>query len=190
MFCIDRMSMKRLLIVTFILLSACLPALSQINRSAIGEIDTYTKGIDRFIKSKPKSRLFRDVSTSQKSNWREVRAKQAEGLYETAEVWTREGKVVAANFALSSPSGDWMHFINYYFRADGSLAKIEAQLNTFYGNVSVLRKRYYDANRKQLKATERYLDLETRKAVKPPDFIDHQIPMYSRVATLPFGRLL
>jgi hypothetical protein len=177
-------------LVAVILLSACLQALSQTKTSAIAEIDTYTKQIDRFIKSKTRSRLFADVSTSEKSRWREVRAKQAEDLYEKAETWTREGKIVAATFALSSPSGDWVHFITYYFRADGSLAKIEAQLNTFYGNVSVLRDRYYDVNRKQLKATERYLDLETRKPVKRPDFMVNKIPMYSRVSTLPFGRLL
>jgi hypothetical protein len=181
--------MKRFLIA-IIFLSASLTALSQTNTRAIAEIDNYTKEIDGFIKTNPKSRIFGDLSSTEKSRWREVRAKQAEDLYEKAEVWTREGKVVAANFSLSSPSGDWVHFITYYFRADGSLAKIEAQLNTFYGNVSILRDRYYDANRKQLKATERYLDLETRKPVKRPDFMDNQIPMYSRVSTLPFGRLL
>lgn len=182
--------MKTFLIV-LIFLSASLPALSQTKTSAIAEIDTYAKEIDRFIKTKPKSRLFGDVSTTEKSRWREVRAKQAEDLYETAEVWTRDGKVVAANFQLSSASGDWVHFISYYFRADGTLAKIKAQLNTFYGNVSVLRDRYYDANRKQLKATERFLDLETQKPIKrPTEFYNNPVPFYSRVSTLPFGRLL
>jgi hypothetical protein len=182
-------AMKPFLVV-LILFSAFLTALAQTKASAITEIDTYIKEIDRFIKTKPKSRLFGDLSTTDKSRWREVRAKQAEDLYEKAEVWSRKGKVVAANFALSSPSGDWVHFITYYFRADGSLAKIEAQLNTFYGNVSVLRDRYYDGNRKQLKATERFLDLETQKPIKRPEFNNNSIPFYSRVSTLPFGRLL
>ncbi len=185
-----RFSKMKIFVIAFIILLTALPALSQTNTSTIAEIDTYTKQIDRFIKTKPRSRLFGDMSTTEKSRWREVRAEQAEGLYETAEVWNREGKVVAAIFELSSPSGDWVHFITYYFRADGTLAKIKAQLNTFYGDVSVLRDRYYDANRKRLKATERYLDLETQKPVKRPDFFDNPIPMYSRVSTLPFGRLL
>jgi hypothetical protein len=166
-------------------------AVAQTKTSAIAEIDTYTKGINSFIKTKPRSRIFGDLSSTEKSRWREVKARQAEDLYEKAEVWSREGKVVAVNFALSSPSGDWAHFITYYFRADGTLAKIEAQLNTFYGNISIIRQRYFDTNRKQLKATERYQDLETRKPVKrPKDYFDNPVPIYSRVSSLPFGRLL
>ena len=61
-------------------------------------------------------------------------------------MWTKQGKVIAAKFNFTSPSGDWNHFINYYFRENGSLAKIDAQLNTFEGNVSVVRQRYYNSN--------------------------------------------
>ena len=179
------------LLIAFILLATSLSAVAQTKTSAITEIDTYTKSVNSFIKTKPKSRIFGDLSSTEKSRWREVKAKQAEDLYEKAEVWSRDGKVVAVNFALSSPSGDWAHFITYYFRADGTLAKIEAQLNTFYGNVSIIRNRYYDANRKQLKATERFQDLETQKPVKRPnDYFDNPVPVYSRVSSLPFGRLL
>ena len=179
------------LLIAIILLAGSLSAAAQTKTSVIGEIDIYTNGINSFIKTKPKSRIFGDPSATEKSSWREVKAKQAEDLYKKAEVWSREGKVVAVNFALSSPSGDWAHLITYYFRADGTLAKIEAQLNTFYGNISIIRQRYYDTNRKQLKATERYHDLETQKPVKrPKDYFDNPVPVYSRVSSLPFGRLL
>jgi len=62
------------------------------------------------------------------------------------------------------------HFIKYYYRADGSLAKIQARLNTFYGGVSVLRDRYYDGNGKLLKSTQRFLDLQTHKPIKKKDW--------------------
>jgi hypothetical protein len=35
-----------------------------------------------------------------------------------------------------SPSGDWAHFIMYYFREDGTLAKIQSQLNTTWPTIS------------------------------------------------------
>lgn len=186
-------SVKPFLTLTVAFTLLCLPCIAQSQTSkatALSGIDTYTAEIDRFIKANPKSRLFGDVSSTEKTRWREVTPKSAENLYETAEVWTRQGKVVAVNFFLTSPSGDWAHFITYYFRDDGTLARIKAQLNTFYGNVSVLRDRYYDPNLKLLKSTQRYLDLESKKPVKRPDFMDQPIPIYSKVSTLPFRRLL
>jgi hypothetical protein len=111
-------------------------------------------------------------------------------LDESCDVWTRDGKVVLAFFGFTSGSGDWYHFIKYYYRGDGTLAKIQARLNTFAGNVSVLRDRYYDTNGKLLKSTRRYLDLQTHKPVKKADFHDDPIPMFSKASALPFHRLL
>ena len=78
----------------------------------------------------------------------------------------------------------------YYFREDGSLAKIQAQLNSFYGDISVVRDQYYDPSGRLLKTTRKFLDLRTQKPKKPEEFVDNPIPIYRKVTALPFRKLL
>ena len=159
------------------------------------EINSYSTEIDRFIKVNKKHRIFGDVANenSENAKWKEFKTQKVfddAGCYQSAFVYSRNSKVVAANFMFTSPSGDWAHYINYYYRDDGSLAKISARLNTFEGNVSVLRDRYYDVSGKLLHSTVRYLDLQTHKSIKKADFQDMPIPMYRKVSALPFSKLL
>jgi len=155
----------------------------------VSDIKAYTSAVDRFTKAR-KFRTFGVFYKGDKGSWRELKGKSDQQLDESCDVWTRDGKVVLAFFGFTSGSGDWYHFIKYYYREDGTLAKIQARLNTFYGNVSVLRDRYYDANGKLLKSTRRYLDIETHKPVKKANFHDDPIPMFSKASALPFFRLL
>ena len=155
----------------------------------VSEIKKYTTEVDRFSKAR-KFRTFGVFYKGDKGSWRELKGKSDQQLDESCDVWTRDGKVVLAFFGFTSGSGDWYHFIKYYYREDGTLAKIQARLNTFAGNVSVLRDRYYDTNGKLLKSTRRYLDLQTHKPVKKADFHDDPIPMFSNTSALPFYRLL
>ena len=125
--------------------------------------------------------------------WREFKsAKEYKdtNLDESADVWQKDSKTVIAFFGFTSQSGDWYHYVTYYFRAGGTLAKIHAQLNTFYGDTSVVRDKYYGSNGKLLRATTRYLDLQTQKPTKHRDFQDEPIPIYLTVRKLPFFRLL
>jgi hypothetical protein len=162
----------------------------------LASINAYVKRVDRFMKRNDKRRrTFGDVGNEQ-SEWREFKGKVAEGetdpedLDEVAYVWVRKGKVVAAGFAFQSGSRDWAHFVTYYFREDGTLAKIHSRLNTFYGGVSAIRDKYYASNGKLLRTTTRYLDLQTEKPKKNPNFHDEPIPVYLMVRRLPFYTLL
>jgi hypothetical protein len=155
----------------------------------VSEIKKYTTEVDRFSKAR-KFRTFGIFYKGDKGSWRELKGKSDQQLDESCDVWTRDGKVVLAFFGFTSGSGDWYHFIKYYYREDGTLAKIQARLNTFAGNVSVLRDRYYDTNGKLLKSTRRYLDLQTHKPVKKANFHDDPIPMFSNTSALPFHSLL
>lgn len=163
-------------------------------QTTVAEINTYAASIDRFMKVN-RSRAYGDTSMEEESKWKLFKTKKAlddaEEIYEKALVWTRTGKVVGVTFTLSSPSGDWAHFVTYYFRADGSLAKIHAELNTFYGNVSIIRDQWYDATAKQIDAKRKVLDLDTRKPKKPTgDFMDQEVIVYKKVSDLPFSKLL
>ena len=163
----------------------------------VSAIDAYGKQIDSFIKHNPKRhRIFSNMSDNDTERWREFRSqrqldKAKEGnIDETAFVWSKSGSVVGANFTFQSGSGDWAQYVMYYFRADGSLAKIQAQLNTFHGNVSVARDKSYSRSGKVLREITRYLDLKTQKPIKPADFMDEEIPVYQNVRKLPFFKLL
>jgi len=188
-------------VLIFYALAVCQSsAVAQTSKSSISEINVYTGEVERFTKVNKKHRIFGDVSSAETDKtdlWREFKSEKeledtgdGENLNQTATVWTKQGKVIAAKFNFTSPSGDWNHFINYYFRENGSLAKIDAQLNTFEGNVSVVRQRYYNSNGRLIKSTQTFRDLTTHKPRKSADFMDNPIPVYLKVSDLPFRQLL
>lgn len=181
-------------------LIACFISLIFVSASAqskkdLGAIETYCKQIDVFIKSHKKSaRVWATVDADGKQ-WREFESEKVRQESapdgDAAMVWLRNGKLIYAGFTLQSDSRDWAHYVNYYFRADGTLARIDAKLNTFYGYMSVARKQHYSPQGKLLKSSVQYLDLKTQKKKKPgDDFIDEPFPVYRNIKSLPFYALL
>jgi hypothetical protein len=163
------------------------------------EINSSANSLEQFSKHSLKTRrLFGNTAGNddQQDHWRAFKtARQLEqaGLDESAYVWLKDNKPVVAKLAFTSSSGDWFHFVTYYFRDDGSLAKIHAQLNTFAsagGGVSVVREKFYDANGKLLHESTRYLDMKTQRPRKRTDFMDQPIPVYKTVREAPFAKLL
>ncbi len=170
--------------------------------SQVRAINSYAKQIDQFINRNPKARrIFGDVSSAMEdgpSRWQAFRsvaarnkAADANSMNESAYVWLKGGKVVRVDLELTSPSGDWVHFVTYYFRDDGSTAKVRAQLNTFYGNFTLRREQYHNAAGKLIHSTARYFNLFTKKPIKPKeDLPEFPIPNFLKVQDLPFHSLL
>lgn len=165
----------------------------------LAAIRSYAKSIDQFTMRNPrKRRIFGIVPREEDKpdKWAEFKTvKQTiqANLEESAYVWLKAGKVIAAHFGLTSPSGDWYHKVDYYFRADGTLAKIHAQLNTFYsadGGLIVVRDKFYSSSGKLLHTSTRFLDLESQKPGKRGEFMDEPITVYRNSRRLPFSRLL
>jgi hypothetical protein len=162
--------------------------------STLHSIDGYTKQLERFRKRTKPRRVFANVG-SDNDDWREIKEKPAKGehgpedYYETAYVWTKQNKVVAVVFNLTDASGDWGHFLTYYFRDDGTLAKVHSRLNTFYGDVTRIREQYYGRNGKLLQTTNHYFDIKTQKPKKNPNFHDQTVPIYLTVRKLPLKTL-
>ena len=172
---------------------------AQTRTAQLAEINSYVAEVDRFIKGNTKwRRMFGDVTTEDdnKPKWREFKTKRefdklAGDPDESAYVWTRAGKAIAAAFTFTSQSGDWVHGIMYYFREDGTLAKLEARLNTFHGNVSVFRNQYFDKSGVRISSSERVLDLYTKKpAKKSVDYFDQPVTVFQKRTDLPFYKLL
>ena len=106
-------------------------------KTELTAIASYTKSIDQFTKRNPRKRRIFGIIPGEEDKpdkWAEfktVRQEVQANLEDSAYVWLKDGKVVVAQFSFTSSSGDWYHYVNYYFRADGTLAKIHAQLETF-----------------------------------------------------------
>jgi hypothetical protein len=191
----------RILIIIGVLLSLAALVIGQAAKTSsprasdVASINTYVKQVDRFIKiNEKRKRIFGEVGDEEDS-WREFKgdapkSETPEDLDQFAYVWTRSGKVVAAGFTFQSGSRDWAHFVTYYFRADGTLAKIHSRLNTFYGGVTAIRDKYYGHDGRVLMATARYLDIQSGKPKKNPNFQDERLPIYLSVRKLPFFKLL
>ena len=169
----------------------------QIREAEIARIKAYCQELDDYSKRNPKlRRLLADISSGeeQKSRWREFKSEKDRddaAIGDRANAWAKGVAVVLASYTFQSESGDWTHYVDYYFREDGSLAKIHARLNTFYGNMTVIRERFYNPNGRLLSSSQAFLDLKTQKKKKPDvDFIDEPISVYRTVKALPFYALL
>jgi hypothetical protein len=192
------------IIVTLVCLFLLTPvAFGQEQKAAktteLAPIRLYVKSIDQFARRNPKQRRFfgNTAGTGDtEDKWRLFKtARQLDQAnpYERVEVWLKDDKVVLAKFSFTSESGDWYHYVNYYFREDGTLAKIHSQLNTFAsadGGISVVRDKFYDSGGKVLHPSTRYLDLQSQKPRKRGDFMDQPIPVYKTVRELPFAKVL
>lgn len=167
----------------------------------IASIEAYSKQMDAYTKRNARAgRLFGDTrayeSGDEPALWKEFKTKRAlqrAEVYSAATAWTAStGEVVVVNMDMSSPSGDWAQYNNYYYRSDGTLAKLRAEMRTFLGNVIVIRDRFYDSKGKLLQEKTRYLDLQTRKPkkIKEGEFMDIPPEVYAKTSALPFYALL
>jgi hypothetical protein len=162
---------------------------TQTKQSDIAEIEIYTSGLDRYIKRNERAaRYFADTASYEQENaparWQEFKTKRM-----LDKAW-QDSKTYTSSF--SSPSGDWVQYVTDYYRKDGTLAKSNAELRTFMGDIIRINDRLYADNGKLLKEQTRYLDLKTRKPkrVKKDEFMDMEAPLYPKASALPFYSLL
>ena len=171
----------------------------------MSRIDGYVSTVKKFSSSKRQPKIIvadtGDYET-EKSDWKKFDSEKALEKYrdekgETYSIaynWKKQGKLVATNFTDFSPSGDWSQYTFHYFREDGSLAKVEAELRTFFGDYIALRNYYFDETGKQIKTTTKYLDLNTNKPKKMSksmmDPISFKPEIYKTVDKLPFASLV
>ena len=168
----------------------------------LAALETYCKEVDSFIKrNNTHTRIFANVASGVErvpNKWQEFHteserqaADTGENLNENAYVWIMNGNLVGANFTFQSPSRDWVQFVMYYFREDGTLAATKETFNTFNGNMSVDRERVYDAKGKLLRSSVKYSDLQTGRARKPgKNSANEEATVYRSVQSLPLYGLL
>ena len=109
----------------------------------IGLIDTYVKKVNSMVKRNTKPDLIvADVSDydRQSPRWKKFSSTESlekfrseTDIFNSANNWLKDGKLVLSVITLSSPSGDWAKYLDLYFSRDGTLAKSECELRTFDG---------------------------------------------------------
>lgn len=208
-------STKRKTLKIFSFIAVSLPILiglssespAQARKSAeVKSIDAYCKTVDAIRKKHKKPDLiFADTADTNehKEKWRKFASEKAldkfrenSETYSIAYNWQSGGRVVASNFTLFSGSGDWAKYVYHYFRQDGSLARVESELRTFYGDYIVSKYHYFDPQGRLIDKSFKYLDLQTKKPKKPTaEFIGEnstwdEVDYYKKTSKLPFVRHL
>jgi hypothetical protein len=197
--------MKKIFSILFILVFSAL-AFAQTDKTAeVKIIDTYVKKIDAYVKShKSPDLVFADTAALEatKSKWKLFASEKAlddfrkkSETYEIAYCWRQSGGIAENSSTLFSPSGDWVHYVYHYFRADGSLAKVESDFRSFNGDIIIEQSLYYSSAGKQLKKTTQYRDLKTHKFKKPDSAANfassmNKFDVYKTTKKLPFASLI
>ena len=170
------------------------------NNNTVKEIDAYVKVVDKFAQQEGTPHMViadvADFEKADKAIWKKFESEDAfeksqVNSYETAYLWKKDERLIAANITYSSPSGDWAQFVYYVFRADGSVARANRELRTFMGDIIVNRIYYYHSNGKLLKEKKTFRNLETKKFIKAPEsFQDIDVDIYKTADKLPFESLI
>jgi hypothetical protein len=189
-----------LLVAAMLLLSGIVTA-----QNTVGEIDAYVRSVKKITGGTKNKIVVADTGDyeANKADWKKFASEKAlEKHRETSETysiaynWKKDGRVVASNFTDFSPSGDWTQYTFHYFRPDGTIVKVEAELRTFNGDWIVERNYWFNKSGKQIKKTSTYRDLDTKKPKKPtPDIKDDStgafaVTYFKAVNKLPFAALL
>lgn len=95
-------------------------------------------------------------------------------------------KIGFAELSEFTPSGDWSKATEYCYRLDGSLAFIFSEYRTFYGNVRVEDRLYYNRSGEQVRNIRRIFNLDTGERL--PDgfanFMDRKAQIFRSVDDL------
>ena len=151
------------------------------------------------------TRLFGNVASAAgtpRHDWREFRseeereaARRDDNLNELADVWTLADRGDLVRMLFTTPSGDWMEYVDYCYRADGTLAMIDSELRSFAGGIVVTRTQAYDFTGKRSAESVEYSDLFSEQPTdengpEGKGFEEHEAPPYSTERELPFWSLM
>lgn len=197
--------MKKTTIVLAIFLCSVGITFSQNKKTTlIKQIDAYTKKIDSVSKfHKDPTLIFANISQTSKPKWRKFTStntleefRKKTETYSISYNWTKNHRIIISTFTFFSESGDWANYVHYYYRQDGTLAKIESEYRTFYGHFVAIQNIYFNNKGKILKKNIKYLNLENtkRKTVNKDDLADNttlfDFDFYKKTSNLPFAHLL
>lgn len=181
-----------------LLASAVMPA-----QSTVRTIDSYVRSVERIAKV-PSKLVFADTADYQanRPNWRRFASesslekfREASDAWSMAFCWKIGAKVVGVKIADSTPSGDWARYTDHYFRADGTLARVDSELRTFDGDYIIRQSFYFNAAGRRIRKTVKYFDLRTKEPRPMTDEMKAatngylEFTFYKTTKKLPFAKI-
>jgi hypothetical protein len=158
-------------------------------------VEKYTDELDTYAKLNPQARrFFVNTSTAAAAaNWQEVSSEQETENKDSAIVWFRKDKPLIA--LVSSQMMESGQKVTYYFRENGTLAKIHSELFIKAGNMEAVRDRSYDPKTFAILIRDfsRCFDFQTsqQKPCGEAAALEAKlIPVYMKSTELPFSALL
>jgi hypothetical protein len=156
-------------------------------------VEKYTDELDDYARLNPQSRrFFANTSEDQAGHWQEVGGEKEIDDKASAVVWMKKDKPVIV--VLSGKSVGSSRRVTYYFRDNGTLAKIHSELQISAGNMQSLRDRSYDQKTFAvlIRDFSHCTDMVTgqQKPCGDAEALEKQLPVYMKSTELPFYALL
>jgi hypothetical protein len=189
-------------ILAFVTLTVAQTPSDATESSEVAAIDAYCKELDDFKNSeRNRARILgAEVDQTDVPKWKEFKSRRARGkafFEDVADVWMKNEKLVVAELNSETNSGDWSKFVQYYFRDDGTLAKMRTTFAGFmvfseHGGGRIVQERIYSSSGKLLQKRLRCFELEkTHRRIKcSGDYSNYDGTYYRRAQNLVFYGLL
>jgi hypothetical protein len=154
--------------------------------SRIVAVEKYTDELDEYAKSNPQARrFFMNTSEDQTGNWQEVGGEAEIENKASAVVWMKNNKPLIALLYSRSPQSS--RKVTYYFRDNGTLAKVHSELSISTNNMQSLRDRSYDPKAFLVRDFSYCTDMVSglQRPCGDAETIEKTIPLYMRSTELP-----
>jgi hypothetical protein len=162
--------------------------------SRIVAVEKLTDELDSYARLNPQARrFFVNTSETGAGNWQEVSGEKEIENKSSAVVWIKKDKAVIA--LLSSQAVESSQKVTYYFRDNGTLAKIHSELFIKAGNMESVRDRSYDPKTfaRLIRDFSHCADFQTgqqKPCAEAMTIEEKTIPVYTKTTELPFYALL
>ena len=182
---------------------------SGVPEEPLSTIDQFCDGLQWTTKMKARRRLFGlfQKDAHAKGRWIEFSLGgeldaevKSDRVSDVAQVWSRGDGAMATSTRISSRHGDWIHYVEHCFRADGVLARAHATLNTVQAwdddsgkvvaGATRERDHYFDDAGREIAVLTRVLDFQTKQPAPTLRLMDYEERIYKVVGSLPFYSLL
>jgi|GEM_PF-3466755 len=177
--------------------------------SQINSASNSCKAIDESLKANKLTCLYLfEAESDGTPSWKKFENEEdgqkffPKGSFKSAKAYFDGPQLVYVYYELKSPTKEWVQYLRYYFRPDGSLLRTNSDFRRFGAYekekgmeqeflVKVLRDKYYSATGKNLKKSQaRFFNMSTGQELRKVVFIDGPWPLFVKTQELPFYNLI
>ncbi|HEX8775581.1 MAG TPA: hypothetical protein VF735_18570 [Pyrinomonadaceae bacterium] len=155
--------------------------------SRIVAVEKYTDELDDYAARNPQARrFFTNTAEDQTGSWQEVGGEAEVANKASAIVWMKDDKAVIALLTGKTPQTS--RKVTYYFRSNGTLAKVHSELSISATNMQSSRDRSYDPKAFLVRDFSYCNDMVSgqQRACNDAETLEKTIPLYMRSTELPF----